>query len=559
MNHTYNWIYVDYRNNTWKFSLKDNKKLFYKIMYSEGKWTKEILIAIEVLGFSIYIDENEEIHLVYSNIKGELKYCTMKDKQWVGKTFYKVKSDKFEIRNIKIEMIKSEMNIFYVLLENDGSDHGVLMHCIWNGERINFTSIQDIILTPNLKDYYSIHVNDTYKVDLFFINDEGDEVSLNYSNFENYIWSPTKRLYGIQGEDIGFEVLINKDDLHILNSSKENDIYFLDYVLIDSSGSINDKRVYESKSKLENPILFMEEGKISSCWIKENKIFYSIYNGEEWDVPIYLDRHNEDKLELYNIFSCFNEKEYIKEQKVYGTKGLDLYLFSPNDFFIKDKPLIKYIINDSKSTSIINEKELIENFKFQLSKVNSENKNLKNKINNLNNQVQNSKRSIKGYDEQITRLLDQKRKIEDQYNDLLTKQNDDNRDKENINQELLKEKNKNKIIEVKLNELEEENKKLNKENNDLKEENNILNEAKNLCARDKEKLKEDKMLLNKEKEKIIKINDGLIEEKENLIEEKIVLIEEKIALIKENERLIEELELERNKSVMDILLRRRMN
>ena len=171
-------------------------------MYGDGKWTKESLIDKDVLGFAVYVEEDETIHIVYSNIKGDLKYCTMNDKQWVGKILYKMQIDDFEIQNLKIEIIGDKMHIFYLLIGNDGSDHGVLMHCIWNGKETRISTLQDIILLPNLREYYLINVNENNNIDVFFINDEGDEISLNYCRFENLTWAPAKRLYGIQGDDI---------------------------------------------------------------------------------------------------------------------------------------------------------------------------------------------------------------------------------------------------------------------------------------------------------------------------------------------------------------------
>lgn len=47
------WIYVDYRNNIWDFFKNGNKELCYKIMYGEGKWSKESLIDKEIRGFAI--------------------------------------------------------------------------------------------------------------------------------------------------------------------------------------------------------------------------------------------------------------------------------------------------------------------------------------------------------------------------------------------------------------------------------------------------------------------------------------------------------------------------
>lgn len=618
MNETDNWIYVDYRKNIWKFSLNDNKKLFYKIMYSEGKWKKESLIDVEVLSFSIYIDKNEQIHLVYSNTKGELKYCTIKENEWLGKTIYKIENNNFEINNIKIEMIHNEMNIFYLLVENDGSDHSILMHCIWSGKRIKFNNIQDIILIPNLKDHYSVHVSNDYQIDLFFITDEGDEVSLNYHSFENYIWSPRKRLYGIQGKDIGFEVLIDKDGFHILNKSKENEMYFLDYVFIDSTGQIEEARVYESKKSLDYPMLAIEDDNLICCWIKENKIFYSIYDGEKWGDLILFNRNNELELELNNVF-CYLNEQYIKENKVYVTKGLDLYMFNPENFFIKDKALRKNIINKPELIPEIEEKKLINNLTFELSKVNAENKNLINKNNYLNKQLQNIQKTIREYDQKILKISNKKLKAENKYDELLKKEN---KDKENLAKDLLKEKARIEMTEMKLKELEaekillkekyeskeeelytfieenkklkldinninEKNKKLSIENIGLREENRTINElalkvdSENISLNKEnkriiesnEKLVEEKEMLIKDQEMLIKDQEMLIEEQKILVEErkmlikeKMILIEEKINLIEENEKLNErneklneELELEKNQSVMDRLLKRRIN
>ena len=583
MNERNNWVYIDYRKHIWKFSLKDNKRLFYKIMYSEGKWKKESLIDIEILSFDIYIDNNEQIHLVYSNTKGELKYCTIKDNEWLGKTIYKVENNNVEIKNIKIKMIHNEMNIFYLLVENDGSDHSILMHCRWSGKEIEFNNIQDIILIPNLKDYYSVHVNNDYKIDLFFLTDEGDEVSLNYYSFENYIWSPKNRLYGIQGRDIGFEVLTDKDDFHILNKSKEDEMYSLDYVFLDSTGQIEEARIYESEKKLEYPMLAIEDNKLICCWIEKNKIFYSIYDGERWGNPIYFNRNNELELELNNVF-YYSDKEYIEENKFYVTKGLDLYMFKPKDFFVKSKTLRRRAKSDFESMPTNEEKELINNLNFELSLLKAENKNLTNKNSYLNKQIENNQRIIKEYDEKIANILNKKLEIESKYDELLEKES---KEKEIIVKDLLEEKSRSEAIEKSLkeiieekgllkeqyeslleefNSLIEENKKLeiniekiSKKNNNLDIENIRLKEENKVINEMTLKYEAENIALDKQNKKIIGENERLIQKKEILIEDKMVLIQEKIILIKENEKLREELELERNQSVMDRLLRRRIN
>ena len=184
----YPWLYVDYKDNLWRFSVNDNKELNYRIMYTEGKWTKETLIDSRVTGFGLFIDDSEGIHLVYSNTKGELRYCTMKDKKWVGKVLDKIEDNNYIIENIKIKIIGTNMHIFYSLASEDGSDHGILMHCIWDGNKSNNNKLQDIILKPNLKEYYLINLSNNNEIYLFYLSDEGDELSLNYSIYQNRQW-----------------------------------------------------------------------------------------------------------------------------------------------------------------------------------------------------------------------------------------------------------------------------------------------------------------------------------------------------------------------------------
>lgn len=456
MSSVYPWIYVDYTNNIWKFFRNGNKELRYKIMYGEGKWTKESLIDKEILGFAVYVEEDETIHIVYSNIKGELKYCTLKDKQWVGKMLYQMESDEFEIHNLKIEIVRAEMHIFYLLIGNDGRDHGVLMHCIWNGKETTATALQDIILISNLKEHYSINVNGKNNIDVFFITDEGDEISLNYCNFQNSRWSPTKRLYGIQGQDIGFEVLRDQQEIHILNKSREDSIYFMDHVCIDMSGNIQEFRVYESNKKLAEPILFIESNILYSCWLEEGEIFYSVFDDEKWSTAFYFDRGNEVTVIRYNCFICPDGESSIKAIGVYGTNELDLCLFVPSQFVVNMRDSSKYKVNKS-NVAAPKEEEALKILKLELSRVKSEKKNLEKKITSLSIQLQKKQRFMDEYEERIARILEQKRKVDENYNAFLELQQNIQKELEDTNQQLAEERKIKTSIENKLKECEEEN------------------------------------------------------------------------------------------------------
>ncbi|GEA33418.1 coiled-coil domain-containing protein [Clostridium diolis] len=502
-----NSIYVDYTDNIWKFFRNDNRELCYKIMYEEGKWTKENLINNEVLGFAVYVEGDERIHIVYSNIKGELKYCTMKDKHWVGKTLYQMDFDEFQIEHLKIEIIGEEMHIFFLLISNDGSDHGVLMHCAWNGKETKFFSLQDIVLVPNLKEYYLVNTNEQSGLEVFFITDEGDEVSLNYCNFENRKWSSAKRLYGIQGDDISFEVLRDQQqDVHILNKSREDLLYFIDHVCIDISGNIQVYRVRESNMKLIDPILFIGNNQLCACWIEQNKIFYSFFNNEQWESPIYFDKGNEFTVMRYHCFMHYNRDNSVKLLETYGTDEPDLNLYIPNRFTMNNS--LKHETNQVNNEISFNENEEIQNLKIELSKVKLEKKNLDRKIDSLNMQLEKKQRFMDDYEERIAIILEQKRKTDENYNV---------------------------FIELQQN--------LQKEFDDTKKQ---LDDA-------KKQLNEAKDQLLKEKDIRISIEKKLLElENENLI------IRQKVMTINEEKnKLYEDLEFERNQSIMERLLRKK--
>lgn len=460
MSSIYPWIYVDYANNIWKFFENNNKELVYKIMYGEGKWTKESLIDRDVLGFAVYVEEDETIHIVYSNIKGELKYCTMKDKQWVGTILYKIQIDEFKIQNLKIEIIGDNMHIFYLLVGNDdsdGSDHGVLMHCIWNGRETRSTTLQDIMLVPNLREHYLINVNENNNIDMFFITDEGDEISLNYYSFENLKWGSVNRLYGIQGDDIGFEVLRDQEDIHILNKSREESINFLDHVYIDMTGNIQEFRVHESNDKLEEPLLFIKNNKLYSCWLEQGKIFYTVFNDGKWSSACYFDRGDELAVSRYNCFIRIDDKSSIKSMGVYGTNELDLSLLIPSWFVVDNKDLLKYDEVDKVNTDTPYEEKTVKNLKLELSRIASEKMSLERKIDSLKIQLQKKQRFMKDYEEKIVKVLEQKHKVEENYNIFLELQQKTQKDLEDINQQLLEEREIKTSIESELEEFKEEN------------------------------------------------------------------------------------------------------
>lgn len=604
----YPWLYVDYKDNLWRFSVNDNKELNYRIMYTEGKWTKETLIDSRVTGFGLFIDDSEGIHLVYSNTKGELRYCTMKDKKWVGKVLDKIEDNNYIIENIKIKIIGTNMHIFYSLASEDGSDHGILMHCIWDGNKSNNNKLQDIILKPNLKEYYLINLSNNNEIYLFYLSDEGDELSLNYSIYQNRQWLPSNRLYGIQGEEVYFDVELDRKNIHILNRSKENSYYFLDHVIIDSTGRFKYFRVYEGKNNISEPLLINIWNKTYSFWIENNEIFYSIFLGDKWESEKKYIRDKNIKIERCNAYISEVKEGNIKGKSIYATTGLDIYLYDPKDLIVSEKNEYgNSLKNINRDISSIGD---IEKIKAELYRVKEENKELEDKLYHQNILLQKNQQGIEKYSQQLARALEQKRKAEENSNIFLELQKKIQGDNEKLNEEIESLTNEINLLNIEkeklahlinlyLDEIEflkneikninfnlsqkeitmDEYNGLKQEISLLKEENDRLRNNISLSQSEKEKIEADlkeyldetnllKEELNNITQELI-IKDRKIQEEIDLkstlenknriiLEENLLIKKEVSSLIEENKRINEEFEIEKNKSVMEKLLRKRI-
>lgn len=528
MRGVYPWLYSDYKNNFWQFYI-DNMNLVYKIMYIEGSWTKETIIDKDVTGFGLFVDNNQIIHLVYGNKKGELKYCTIKDNKWVGKTLYNIENPIYNIENIKVDIIDTNMNIFFALTSNDGSDHGILMHCIWNGIKINTFKIADIILENNLNEYFIIKKNNKNELYLFYLSDDGDEISLNYTMYDNNKWIIAKRLYGIQGEEIFFDIEILKNNIHILNRFKENNICFLDHVIMNDLGNLKYYNICNSSKKnIIDPIIFNNNNNICVSWIEDNELFYSIFFKNEWDKKVKFNRSDNEVLERYNLYVKNNDLDFISEEKVYLSSGIDFYLYDPKEFLI-NKDLLNKISLDSKDNNT-------NSIDIEINKLKEENSELENKIIHLNLLLKKDKKIIDDYEQQLLRALDQKRKAEENCNIFLELQKKIQNEYEEVNRELIK---------------------IKEDKSNYKDYLSSYNEESQLLKDRIEKLENEIILKDNDLEKEVKLRVLIENELINLKSENELIRNEINLLQVENKKLNSELEIERNQSVMDRLLRRK--
>ena len=454
MSVTFPWAYIDLTNNIWVFNLDDNGNLEYKIMYEEEKWTKEKLIDNGVVAYCVYI-EDETIHIVYSNIKNELRYCTMKNKQWLGKILYSI-DDKFIVEDLKIKIVMNKMHIFYLIRDNEGSDHGILMHCIWNGEEIVLNTIADIIVPVDSRSYFKIQIKKTNNMEIFFITDEGGGVALKSCNYVNEIWTAAKWLYSVKGESIEFDVLGDYKENHILNRWREENMYFLEYVAIDEKGNKSSFKIHEGENEIVTPMLFLKDNKLYSSWIENNEIFYASFNGDHWNKENNAELHENKKVEVYN--AIFYLEEYlIQGRKVYVTSEPKFQIIMPSRFVEEDMEScneLEEVKQNDEFIRVIKDKEKLEK-----------------EIAFINMQLEKKQGIIREYEENNKSILNKKNN-----NMFLQLQESIQKELDRIKNQLSEEKELSSNLKDQLKENDERNALLQKQVNILSEENKKLSD-----------------------------------------------------------------------------------
>lgn len=328
------WIWNDKEDNLWKFVINENGDLIYQIMYTDGKWTNKNKIDEKVLEFSIKVDTEENIHIIYTQQGNEIKYCTYNKKMWLGKTLYKNDDKQIEILELDMIIIGEHINTFFVLVDKNTPLKGKLIHYTWNEYESIENGIFNIDITQYAHNHYSVEITEKDEICLFFINYEEDKSNMDMSIFRDNKWSSNQILYGIKGEEINFTTLTCKDGIHILNSSKESNIYVLEDVHICFNGEMIYYEITQSDLPIKKPALIEVNGVIWSIWSMGEEIVCSFLD-EQWSEVFKLYSKGEEELLIYNGFFENINNEKIKAYNLWGINS------SPIKFILPSKHLEK--------------------------------------------------------------------------------------------------------------------------------------------------------------------------------------------------------------------------
>ncbi|MFL0194593.1 hypothetical protein ACJDU8_03265 [Clostridium sp. WILCCON 0269] len=469
MTNKYPWIFITENNDVWKIYLNDNAELMYKIMHQKQKWTEEKIIDIGIIEFAICIEDGI-IHILYVNKKNELKYCTRKEDKWIGEKVYDIKKDNFQVQELKAIILQGKMHVFYLLAAVDGSKRGILKHCVWDGRDIKLYTIQYIILSDKVDRYYEIQLEKKNCIDVFFVSNRGDEVSLSYCMYNQNSWTEAKRLYGIQGDNIMFKVLNTGYAFNIINKSREGSIYSLEHVRIEENVNIRKHEIYKGSVDPVEPIIFYINNKILTCWNEESNILCSEYNFGKWERPAKFNKKLKAPIRSYNFLNMGN---IIGTYITYGTEDEDLYILSFEELADNKTPKVEE--EKSEDDSIIaSDDRSIEEIKDKFRRICYENSLLKEKIDSFSTNMKKKKFIVQEYENKINRILEEKKKLKEHCNFFMEVKQNIQGELDETKNELEKQKMFNNNMKNNLNKKEKDNKMLKEEIERLIDENNRL-------------------------------------------------------------------------------------
>lgn len=418
MGNHYSWIFVDHENDIWKFSLESGE-LCCRITYGDESGTKKGVLDKNILGFSVYIEKEGKIHIVYSNDNGQIKYCTLKENKWYGRILQLMESSGFEICNIKTDIIDDEMHIFYLMIEKSRPKHGVLVHSIWNGRETRSMKLSDIVLIPDGNENYIINTDKDKSIDLLFITEDEGEPAISYCCYRDGEWTRMKRLYSIRGKEISFELYNSQEFIHILNKHREGGRYYLDHIRYSKSGDLKKYSVYEGSQELDEPLIFRVNERLYVSWLEDNRIFYSQFDGFHWSGPDCFNSKTKHQIERYHFSIACDSETMIKEKDVYGTEDTELELFFPSEI-VTGKKLQETSLNPADGAPYDDEppeagqnEKVSQTLQLQLYREKSENNRLKATIASLNAQLQKKQSTLDSYKDKFEKLLDQKKNTDE--------------------------------------------------------------------------------------------------------------------------------------------------
>ncbi|EJO5348101.1 hypothetical protein NRP93_002206 [Clostridium botulinum] len=454
MNFEESYIFKDLYGNMYEFYINEDNTLMC------NKFSEETKILENVSQFNINVTPLGIIEIVCITFDGFIKYCKF-NKKWTVQILYKLKSHNSIIDEVTLFSKGNKLHIFFMFYENKYDSIANILHYIWNGKKFKTNIIGPINTIENIDNHYHLEIlNNT--INMFYITKEKNSNVINSCRCLNdNTWTTAKKLYRLNGNNVNFSTLNKDKQFNILNISKENGLYTLEHVVLDTKDNIKNLPIYKTKNPIYKSTFIISNNILYCVWLENNMLMYSSFNNAEWSNCSNINTEAFDNIHMYGyIYEESPLDNSIKSKNIFASISDNINIFLPKITKTHNKINEKY---DAEST--------IRKLLQEISKKNTVNYDLQNKTILLTENLKEKNIHVNNLMERLNKISIQKSTIEKKYKSLL-----DHNDKLNIEikefkQKINKEYEQNKFLKTQLEEKTNENEKFDKK----MEENNSLN------------------------------------------------------------------------------------
>ncbi|WP_427339125.1 hypothetical protein [Caloranaerobacter sp. DY30410] len=390
---------IFYKNNTIFSNIYDENR---KILKSKE------LISLDIIDYSVDIDNNDKIHILCITKTGELIYYiyskdTLSEKNL---TTLDIKSNRYDYFYLKV--IKDEIHIFYAFSNIINSTVWTIQHIVGNKQSWEKKNV--ISITPGK--YMSPYYLDFDKLDnihLVYKNVENKTQQIYYTHYSSFLKNWSK--YPIRVSDVSVDNLHpyifvdNRNVIHLVWSKLDNNnlrfVYKQRSVITNQKGKWESIELPLSRSTYTHPIIYEDFGVLRMLYKQNNSIkgLTSKDFGFSWTNDTSLDNLGNQNWKYFRYISNNpKEKSKIKINHIYAkiTDTIELYCKYLNTDISNTKNFTNNNMKISKLNlnTTINQKNKITNSSKNINTINAkiepfifENNNIKEFVDNTNRQI----------------------------------------------------------------------------------------------------------------------------------------------------------------------------
>ncbi|WP_315121597.1 hypothetical protein [uncultured Clostridium sp.] len=381
-----------YNLNKYSYILRNSKNEFLNIRLDARnlnikpfncEFNSSLEIKDVVLDYSVDMDKNDVIHLIYLCSDGKLKYKLYPS--LIETTINNINLKMHNIRFLSLKLINNQIHIFYMLGNKINLQSWEICHSYWTGKNWINKKVTQVFSQKYIYPYMISY--DESNIYLFYSKDSQENYGIKKFNLDFRIWGTLEDNINIKNSHnttffqynnffiIYYNISINKTmktlirykDLSSVNQSWSNDL------IISNNNSIS---IHPSIFNLKNDLYIL--------WIEQGKAIYKKTNNiNKWGHEKYIDikdmniinsiyiSNNKEDMKTNNNFMHFIEENIpipiIELDKKINNEKINYEKLIP----FKAKDIVDNIssINVETDKVILNELELKNNYISQLSDI----------------------------------------------------------------------------------------------------------------------------------------------------------------------------------------------